>query len=49
MEGGEREDELGQLARDVKKLVDENRKFLDRLMDDEFEEDDEPGEEMPAV
>lgn len=49
MEGKEPDDELGQLAREVRKLVDENRRFLDRIMDDEFEaEDDEPEEELPA-
>ncbi len=49
MDGKGPEDELGQLAREVRKLVDENRRFLDRLMDDEFDaEDDDSEEEMPV-
>ncbi len=45
----EPEDELNQLAREVRKLVEENRKFLDRILDDEFEaEGEEPGEDLPV-
>ena len=49
MEGKEPEDELGQMAREVRKLVEDNRRFLDRILDDEFEaEDGEPEEDLPA-
>jgi len=45
----EPEDELNQLAREVRKLVDENRRFLDRILDDEFEaEDGQSEEELPV-
>ena len=45
----EQESELTQLAREVRKLVEENRTFLDRIMDDDFEPDeDESGEEPPV-
>ena len=49
MEEREPESELAQLAREVRKLVDENRTFLDRIMDDDFEADDGESEgELPV-
>lgn len=46
----EPENELTQLAREVRRLVEENRTFLDRIMDDDFEPEDEgePGGELPV-
>lgn len=42
--------ELEDLAREVKQLINDNRKFLDRIMDDDFEpEDDGEGEEEAGV
>jgi hypothetical protein len=41
--------ELEDLAREVQNLINDNRKFLDRIMDDDFEpEDDGEGEEEEA-
>lgn len=46
----EPESELTQLAREVRKLVEENRTFLDRIMDDDFEPEDdgESGGDQPV-
>ncbi len=42
--------ELEDLAREVQQLIKDNRKFLDRIMDDDFEpEDDGEGEEAAGV
>lgn len=44
--------ELEELSREVKKVIADNKKFLDRVMDDDFEpeeegeEDEEPVEEI---
>ncbi len=46
--------ELEELSKEIRKIIDENRKFLGRIMDDEFEpeepeegeEEDEPVEEL---
>ena len=50
MEEREPESELAQLAQEVRKLVEENRTFLDRIMDDDFEPEDdaESGAEPPV-
>ena len=37
----ERGDELGELAREIKKVIADNRKFLERVLDEDFE----PGED----
>jgi hypothetical protein len=42
--------ELAELSREIKKIIAENKKFLDRVMDDEFEEEEEPdGEEAGTI
>jgi IMP cyclohydrolase len=38
-------DELVELSREIKKIISENKKFLDRVMDDEFEPDEETEED----
>ena len=45
---GTEKNELDDLSRQIKKLIDENKKFLDRVMDDEFEpeEDNEEATEV---
>lgn len=42
-------DDLDQLSREIRKIIQENKKFLDRVMDEEFEpEEEEAGEtEIP--
>jgi HEPN domain-containing protein len=42
-------EQLDELTREIRKVILDNRKFLDRVMDDEFEpeeEDEEPAEEL---
>ena len=40
--------ELEELSREIRKVIEENNKFLDRIMDEEFEPDDEEEEaEIP--
>ncbi|HEY6007528.1 MAG TPA: hypothetical protein VIU40_04335 [Geobacteraceae bacterium] len=34
-------EELDELGKEVRKIIEANRKFLDRIMDDEFEAEDE--------
>ena len=34
-------EELDEMAKEIRKIIDDNRKFLDRLMDDEFEDAEE--------
>jgi hypothetical protein len=41
----EEKTELDELSREIKKIISENKKFLDRVMDDEFEPDEESEEE----
>ena len=47
----ERSDELGELAREIRKVIADNRKFLDRVLDEGFEpaEDEVPEEEIAEV
>lgn len=43
---GEREKEqMDELTREVRRVIEENRRFLERVMDDEFESEDEPDED----
>ena len=37
--------ELDELSREIKKVISDNKKFLDRVLDDEFEPDEEADEE----
>jgi hypothetical protein len=39
--------ELDELTREVRKVIEENRKFLERVMDDEFEEEEETDYDLP--
>ncbi len=41
--------ELDDLSRQVKKLIEENKKFLDRVMDDEFEPEGDDEESAEVV
>jgi hypothetical protein len=34
--------DLDEIARTVRQVIEDNRKFLDRIMDDEFEPENEP-------
>lgn len=38
-------DEFVELSREIRKIISENKKFLDRVMDDEFEPEEETEEE----
>ncbi len=39
-------DEMDELSKEIKKIISDNKKFLDRIMDEDFEpEDEESGEE----
>ena len=37
--------ELDELTREISKIITDNKKFLDRVMDDDFEPEEEPEEE----
>lgn len=39
---------LDELGREIRKIISDNRKFLDRVMDDEFEPEDEGEEDVGA-
>ncbi len=41
--------ELEDLAREVQQLIKDNRKFLDRIMDDDFEPEQPESEEEAGV
>ncbi len=41
---GDERNELDELSREIRKVIENNRKFLDRVMDEEFEPDDEADE-----
>ena len=47
--GGEPiKDPVGELAQEIRRVIDDNRMFLERVMDDEFEDEEDPDEaEMP--
>jgi len=38
-------DELDELSREIKKVISDNKKFLDRVLDEEFEAEEEADEE----
>jgi len=46
---GGAEDDLQELESEIRRIIEGNRKFLDRMLDDDFEPDDEPEEEEPVV
>lgn len=37
---GDQKNELDELAREIRKVIDTNRKFLERVMDEDFEPDE---------
>ena len=41
--------ELDEMSREIRKIISENKKFLDRIMDEEFEPDEESDEEAGTV
>jgi hypothetical protein len=41
--------ELDEMSREIRKIISENKKFLDRIMDEEFEPDEESEEEAGTV
>ncbi len=45
----EEKTELDELSREIKKIISENKKFLDRVMDDGFEPDEESEEEAGTI
>jgi hypothetical protein len=42
---GDERDDLESLSREIRKIIDTNRAFLDRIMDDDFEPEGENAEE----
>ncbi len=40
--------ELEDLTREIRQLIKDNRKFLDRITDDDFEPEEQEGEEEEA-
>ncbi len=38
-------DELDELTKEIRKVITDNRKFLDKVMDEEFEADGNEGDE----
>jgi hypothetical protein len=45
----EEKTELNEMSREIRKIISENKKFLDRIMDEEFEQDEESYEEAGTV
>ncbi|MGA2150936.1 MAG: hypothetical protein ABSG48_02095 [Geobacteraceae bacterium] len=45
----EEKTELDEMSREIRKIISENKKFLDRIMDEEFEPDEESEEEAGTV
>ena len=45
----EEKTELDEMSREIRKIIFENKKFLDRIMDEEFEPDEESEEEAGTV
>jgi hypothetical protein len=41
--------ELDELSREIKKIISGNKKFLEKVMDDEFEPDEEVEEEAGTL
>ena len=47
---GEEKNELDELSREIKKVISDNKKFLDRVLDEEFEPEEEgDGEEAGTI
>ncbi|MBT0653394.1 hypothetical protein [Geomobilimonas luticola] len=42
-------DDLAELEKEVRKLLDDNRKFLERVLDDDFEPEETVDDEGPEV
>ncbi len=42
-------DDLAELEKEVRKLLDDNRKFLERVLDDDFEPDEATEDDGPEV
>lgn len=42
-------DDLAELEKEVRKLLDDNRKFLERVQDDDFEPEEAGDDEGPEV
>lgn len=38
-------EQMDELTREVRRVIEENLRFLERVMDDEFEPEDEPDED----
>ena len=45
----EEKTELDELSREIRKIISDNKKFLDRIMDEEFEPDEESDEEAGTI
>ncbi|SNB47711.1 hypothetical protein [Geobacter sp. DSM 9736] len=41
--------ELEELEREIRKIIDDNKKFLSRVLDDDFEPEEEEPAEEPEV
>jgi hypothetical protein len=41
--------ELDELSREIKKIISDNKKFLDRVLDEEFEPEEEIEEEAGTI
>jgi hypothetical protein len=41
--------EFAELSKEIRKIISENKKFLDRVMDEEFEPEEETDEEAGTV
>lgn len=42
LSSGREKGEMDELAHEVRRVIEENRRFLERMMDDEFEPEEEP-------
>ena len=42
-------DDMEELGKEIRKTIEENRKFLDRIMDDEFDPEEEGEEDDPCA
>jgi hypothetical protein len=45
----EEKTELDEMSREIRKIISENKKFLDRIMDEEFEPEEESDEEAGTI
>jgi hypothetical protein len=46
-DGGERpQGELDELTLEIRRVIEENRKFLERISDDEFEDEEPPDDDV---